>query len=81
MPALPSIEKLVAEIESDDTAVKARCEVALQLARKLDDAVDDTAPASFTATAAISKELRSVIDDLSSVEGKKQSFLADVFGE
>ncbi len=80
MSQVATIEKLVQGIISDDQAIKARCELALQLARKLDDAVSDQAQAaSYAATAQLSKELRAVIDELSSVETKKQHLVAGLF--
>lgn len=80
MPAaLAAVQRLTGAIESEDNAILSRCQLALQLATKLDDAVSDTAPASFAATAQLSKELRAVIEELSSVESKKQTLVNGFF--
>lgn len=79
--ALPAVQKLIDQIDTEDNAIRSRCQLALQLATKLDDAVADTSAQSFGATAQISKELRAVIDELSSVETKKQAFISELFAD
>ena len=75
---LSAVSELVSKTPQDDQAVKSRCQVALQLAQALDDAVVNQ---ELRAVAAISKELRSVIDELSSVEGRKEAFRASLFND
>lgn len=74
--AIEAVSRLVQETPQDDRAVVSRCQVALQLAQALDDAV---AAQELRAVAAISKELRSTIDDVASVEGRKERFRASIF--
>lgn len=77
--AYPAVEALVNDVTSEDKAVLARCQVALQLARALDEAVEADTGAAQMAVSSLSKELRSAIDDVASVEGKKQAFHAGIF--
>lgn len=79
MSVYPRIVELVDGTETTDDAVKARCALALQLAIKLDEAVADSSSTSAMAVPGLSKELRFAIDEISSVEGRKEAFRADIF--
>lgn len=78
---LPAVQSLVEDIVSEDKVILARCQLALQLAAKLDEAVEADSAASAMATPSLSKELRAAIEELSSVEGRKEAFRAALFDD
>jgi hypothetical protein len=78
---LPAVLRMVNEVQSDDSAVHARCKVALQLASALDDAVAAGSGAAQMAVSSLSKELRLAISDIASLEGRKEAFRASIFND
>jgi hypothetical protein len=81
MAMLEAVTLLVNGVESADSTIKAKCVLALSLARKLDEAVDDTSSTSAMAVPSLSKELRSAIDDISGVNDEKEQFMAGIFAD
>lgn len=79
MEVYPRLEKLLEEEPASDDLGKVRAALALQLARKLDEAVDDSSTGSAQATPGISKELRAVLADLAAARGEKEEFIAGIF--
>lgn len=77
----PRVVSLLNEEPATDELGKVRAAMALQLARKLDEAVDDQSTGSAQATPGISKELRAVLTDIAAARGAKEEFIAGIFGD
>lgn len=81
MEVYPEIVRVFQNEPAVTDLARARQALALQLALKLDEAVADTSTGSAQATPGISKELRSVLEDISMAQGKKAEFVASIFDD
>lgn len=75
----PKVVALLNDEPAADDMGRVREGLALQLARKLDEAVDEQSTGSAQAVPGISKELRAVLSDIAAARGAKEEFVAQIF--
>lgn len=75
----PRIHAMLPEPSSADQVGSVRWSLALSIAMKLDEAVEAESAASAIAVPQLSKELRSVLEEILGAQDEKQELLDSIF--